>query len=335
MAVIQHINCNSDFVVPVVFYINWERVPVPLSFPWKIKIYTGKSLAHQAFIASYDGENFVNCKLANDSILLVMVKGHHLGIGELGVTLEAELPNPLYDDGVMRVSLPVDTNYVLWGKATDYVVPSPEVETAIGYILQAEPTKEPDIPQPPIEAPKQPKNNDVIIVRSKFYEDENGDTSVITSSQGLGLDWELGHSFALAISNFTDEMLDWQKYRLAFMHTKGTTNRGLKWTVPMFGSIIGTKNALPLEDTYVAITGKYMFVHIPFIPKLETKELKKNWYICQTNSTKMKVGVAIFKKGDGYPGWWRCSNILGIEYYLGSISKDKRIKGINTRYISE
>ncbi len=328
MAVIQHINCNSDFVVPVVFYINWERVPVPLSFPWKIKINTGGSLAHQAFIASYDGENFVNCKLANDSILLVMVRGHHLGIGELGVTLEAELPNPLYDDGVMRVSLPVDTNYVLWGKATDYVVPSPEVETAIGYMLQAEPTKEPDIPHPPIEAPKQPKNNDVLIVR--------GDDFYNKLTHGLGTDWQNGYQFALVISNFTDEMLDRQKYRLAYMYTRRASGiRGRKWMVPMFGSIIGSYNALPLEDTYVAITGKSMPVYIPFIPSLTHRPRKKNWYITQSNSTRMKVGIAVFKKGDGYPGWWRCSNILGVEYYLGNISKDEQIKGINTRYISE
>ncbi len=333
MAVTQHINCNSDFVVPVVFYINGERVPVPLSFPWRIKISTGGSLSHQAFIASYDGENFVNCKLANDSILLVLVRGHHLGIGKVEATLEAELPNPLYDDGVMRVSLPVNTYYELWQKGTDYVVPSPDVEAAIGYMLQAEPTKEPDIPQPPIEAPKQPKNNDILIVRGMGGLDEESDV-ILTSN--LGTDWQNGYQFNLVISNFTDEMLDWQKYRLAYMFTRKAGGRGRKWSVPMFGSIIGTDNASPLGDTYVAITGKYMPVHIPFIPRLFTREKKRNWYIAQTNSTKMKVGVAIFKKGDGNPGWWRCSNILGVEYYLGNISKDKQIKkGINTRYISE
>lgn len=334
MAVTQHINCNSDFVVPVVFYINGERVPVPLSFPWKIKISTGGSLSHQAFIASYDGENFVNCKLANDSILLVLVRGHHLGIGKVEVTLEAELPNPLYDDGVMRVSLPVNTYYELWGKATEYVVPSPDVEAAIGYMMQAEPTKGPDIPQPPIEVSTRPKNNDVLIVRNRAY-DADGESVVLEESSGLGLDWQLGYSFSLVISNFIDEMLDWQKYRLAFMYTRKSSYRGCRWAVPMFGSILKSDSSLPLEDTYMAITGKSMIVHIPFIPQLSTREKVNNWFIRQTQNTKMKVGVAIFKKGDGNPGWWRCSNILGVEYYLGNISKNKQIKGINTRYISE
>lgn len=161
---------------------------------------------------------------------------------------------------------------------------------------------------------------------------------------GIGKTWEQPLSFTLRIGNYREELLDPNQYRLVFMFTRktrySTINSGIRWVVPMLASTKQNKDgfSLPESETYVPITGNQVAITFPnhFRPKL--RYYNSRFLFRQTNNSRLKIGVAIFKyTGASDPGWYRCSNIYGIEYCLGNrrISNTTGLpKQINTRYIT-
>ncbi len=181
--------------------------------------------------------------------------------------------------------------------------------------------------------------------------DMSGDLMLVRTGKivGIGQTWQQPLSFTLRIGNYSEELLDPNQYRLVFMFTRKTHysfpdtdkkfNSGIRWVVPMIASTKQNPCGFPENETYVPITGNQMAVTFPnhFRPKL--RFYNSRLLFRQTNNSRLKIGVAIFKyTGVSDPGWYRCSNIYGIEYCLGNrrISDTTYLpKQINTRYIME
>lgn len=137
MSEILHINRHSDFLLLVKFSVNGVPVVVP-TYPWRLIFTTDTTHSFNRYVAGFDGEKFTHCSLFSDSSVLVKFEDYNLGPGLLQMTLEAEIPNDLYADGTLDVELPAGTQIELWDKASDPVIPTPEVETAIAYMIKGE-----------------------------------------------------------------------------------------------------------------------------------------------------------------------------------------------------
>lgn len=134
MAAIQHINRNSDFSLLVQFTINGIPSPIP-TYPWKFVFTTDTTHSFNRYVAYFDGETFHNCSPISDTEVLVVFERHNLGAGLLQMTLEVDMPSELYPDGVLNAEIPSFTQIELWDKASDPIVPAPQIEAAIAYVI--------------------------------------------------------------------------------------------------------------------------------------------------------------------------------------------------------
>lgn len=134
MAAIQHINRNSDFSLLVQFTINGIPSPIP-TYPWKFVFTTDTTHSFNRYVAYFDGETFHNCSPISDTEVLVVFERHNLGAGLLQMTLEVDIPSEIYPDGVLNVEIPSFSQIELWDKASDPIVPAPQIEAAIAYVI--------------------------------------------------------------------------------------------------------------------------------------------------------------------------------------------------------
>ncbi len=72
----------------------------------------------RVFEASRVGGEYTNCVPDGDA-LLVMLKDHHLGEGELKYELRLSLDNALFADGIQNVYYPECLNIELWQWKSD------------------------------------------------------------------------------------------------------------------------------------------------------------------------------------------------------------------------
>lgn len=155
------------------------------------------------------------------------------------------------------------------------------------------------------------------------------------------------YHFRVVIGNFRSELLDSSRYRLCYMYTRrayrfnGVAQRYLKWVVPMFGGLLSIKD-VAVDATYVPITGRENDVML-FSRGINTTNdplytsTDDNTRFRLTNNTRWKTGIAVFKyTGEGNPGWYRCSNIFGLELSIGNRKlEDLNMEHINTSFIVE
>lgn len=116
----MNINYKSDF--PLRFRpVDDDGQPLPLpSCPWQIWLTVGNpfSLGSDKFIASFDGTNFSNCRVA-DGTVLVFANNHGLPTGRLWVTFATFMPSPDFPDGKMCVYTPRPSDISLVSGAGD------------------------------------------------------------------------------------------------------------------------------------------------------------------------------------------------------------------------
>lgn len=134
MAAIQHINRNSDFSLLVQFTVNGIPSTVP-AYPWRLVFTTDTTHSFNRYVAYFDGETFHNCSPISDTEVLVVFERHNLGAGLLQMTLEVNIPSEIYPDGVLNAEIPSFSQIELWDKASDPIVPAPQIEAAIAYVI--------------------------------------------------------------------------------------------------------------------------------------------------------------------------------------------------------
>lgn len=107
-------NYESDF--RVVFSFPEDKVP---DYPWEIELSTPNTPAYNAFVASFDGENYHNCSMQSDTELLVAVDNHKLQPGILSYKFKIKAPDAAFPDGVMNVTTPGQLGIELWAGPSD------------------------------------------------------------------------------------------------------------------------------------------------------------------------------------------------------------------------
>lgn len=110
----QRVNYESDF--RVVFSFPEDKVP---DYPWEIEISTPNTPAYNAFVASFDGENYHNCSMQSDTELLIAVDNHKLQPGILSYKFKIKAPDAAFPDGVMNVTTPGQLGIELWTGPSD------------------------------------------------------------------------------------------------------------------------------------------------------------------------------------------------------------------------
>ena len=110
----QHVNYESDF--RVVFSFPENKVP---DYPWEIELSTPNTPAYNAFVASFDGENYHNCSMQSGKELLVAVDNHKLQPGILSYKFKIKAPDAAFPDGVMNVTTPGQLGIELWTGPSD------------------------------------------------------------------------------------------------------------------------------------------------------------------------------------------------------------------------
>ena len=110
----QHVNYESDF--RVVFSFPEDKVP---DYPWEIELSTPNTPAYNAFVASFDGENYHNCSMQSDTELLIAVDNHKLQPGILTYKFKIKAPDAAFPDGVMNVTTPGQLGIELWTGPSD------------------------------------------------------------------------------------------------------------------------------------------------------------------------------------------------------------------------
>lgn len=130
----MNINYKSDF--PLRFRpVDDDGQPLPLpSCPWQIWLTVGNpfTLGSDKFIASFDGTNFSNCRVA-DGTVLVFANNHGLPTGRLWVTFLSLKPDNDFPDGTMRVYSPRPTDITLVSGAGDSV-PDAAIDVVANYL---------------------------------------------------------------------------------------------------------------------------------------------------------------------------------------------------------
>lgn len=105
------INYQSDFK------LNEVSESVDLSTPFKFSYYT-TSFSSNRITASFDGENYTNCRRLEDGSLLVIFDNHRLGVGRLAVRREYFLTDSDFADGICNSVSEEEINvYLTQGKS--------------------------------------------------------------------------------------------------------------------------------------------------------------------------------------------------------------------------
>lgn len=125
---IRHVNYASDF--RVIFAFPNKTLP---SYPWRIELRTPDTAAFNTYVASFDGKFYRNCIPLEDNTILVLVDRHNLSAGPLCYDIKADVPDSLFPDGEMNITLPGCMSVVLWDGITEEL-PVEQVNTIIATL---------------------------------------------------------------------------------------------------------------------------------------------------------------------------------------------------------
>ena len=130
---VTHINYHSDFRLIIRF--NSDKLP---DYPWRITFSTPSTHTVDKYVASFDGENYINCKPVDTlpGAAIVFFDHHRLGCGTLGYTLDMDIPDDDFPDGKMDIEIPGVETIELWpGKSDETELPA-EIIVALLQMLK-------------------------------------------------------------------------------------------------------------------------------------------------------------------------------------------------------
>ena len=117
------INHLSDFIVTEHFKKE-EYTGVPFRYTYFTR--------QEQYVASWDGEEYINCKRKADGSITIAFNAHHLGIGLLRVMREYFIPDLNFEDGIRNVVDVEDTGILLVNGESDRL--SVDMEVVPPYI---------------------------------------------------------------------------------------------------------------------------------------------------------------------------------------------------------
>lgn len=130
---VTHINYHSDFRLIIRF--NSDKLP---DYPWRITFSTPSTHTVDKYVASFDGENYINCKPVDTlpGAAIVFFDHHRLGCGTLGYILDMDIPDDEFPDGKMDIEIPGIETIELWpGKSDETELPA-EIIVALLQMLK-------------------------------------------------------------------------------------------------------------------------------------------------------------------------------------------------------
>lgn len=130
---VTHINYHSDFRLIIRF--NSDKLP---DYPWRITFSTPSTHTVDKYVASFDGENYINCKPVDTlpGAAIVFFDHHRLGCGTLGYILDMDIPDDEFPDGKMDIEIPGVETVELWpGKSDETELPA-EIIVALLQMLK-------------------------------------------------------------------------------------------------------------------------------------------------------------------------------------------------------
>ena len=130
---VTHINYHSDFRLIIRF--NSDKLP---DYPWRITFSTPSTHTVDKYVASFDGENYINCKPVDTlpGAAIVFFDHHRLGCGTLGYILDMDIPDNEFPDGKMDIEIPGVETVELWpGKSDETELPA-EIIVALLQMLK-------------------------------------------------------------------------------------------------------------------------------------------------------------------------------------------------------
>lgn len=130
---VTHINYHSDFRLIIRF--NSDKLP---DYPWRITFSTPSTHTVDKYVASFDGENYINCKPVDTlpGAAIVFFDHHRLGCGTLGYILDMDIPDDEFPDGKMDIEIPGVETIELWpGKSDETELPA-EIIVALLQMLK-------------------------------------------------------------------------------------------------------------------------------------------------------------------------------------------------------
>lgn len=130
---VTRINYHSDFRLIIRF--NSDKLP---DYPWRITFSTPSTHTVDKYVASFDGENYINCKPVDTlpGAAIVFFDHHRLGCGTLGYILDMDIPDDEFPDGKMDIEIPGVETIELWpGKSDETELPA-EIIVALLQMLK-------------------------------------------------------------------------------------------------------------------------------------------------------------------------------------------------------
>ena len=130
---VTHINYHSDFRLIIRF--NSDKLP---DYPWRITFSTPSTHTVDKYVASFNGENYINCKPVDTlpGAAIVFFDHHRLGCGTLGYILDMDIPDDEFPDGKMDIEIPGVETIELWpGKSDETELPA-EIIVALLQMLK-------------------------------------------------------------------------------------------------------------------------------------------------------------------------------------------------------
>lgn len=121
------INHLSDFIVTEHFNKE-EHMGVPFRYTYFTR--------QEQYVASWDGEKYINCKSNTDGSITVVFNAHHLGIGLLKVRREYFIPDINFADGIRNEVSVEDTCILLVNGESDRLSVDMEVVPPYIYIQE-------------------------------------------------------------------------------------------------------------------------------------------------------------------------------------------------------
>lgn len=127
----RHVNVESDF--KIIFTFSGENIP---TYPWRLELSTPKTEAFNIYTVCFDGNRYHKCLPIDNRSILVLVNAHHLQAGCLSYKLKPQIPDALFPDGKMDITIPGCSGIELWdGPSDEYELPD-DIEVVLSAMLK-------------------------------------------------------------------------------------------------------------------------------------------------------------------------------------------------------